>query len=243
MTRTPEEPPSDRLPRLVPGTSLVSFPARRQVGRLGGVRREGLARAGQTPVPPGAYHLFQLRGRMRAAGLCRQGQRRREAVRRESRASGVEGSQLREGPGDTQPDVRPGANPPPDAKGRAARGGQVGDRSPGRRHSEDIASRIRRALVEDRHDEIMYHVGRPGEDGFIDRILRSWGVDGHNSHTNICSAGARTGYAMWMGYDRPSRGFRQCQVHPVAVGPTRVRSLLQPPTHSGSSRLAGGEGR
>ena len=69
---------------------------------------------------------------------------------------------------------------------------------------EDIASRIRKALTEDRHDEVIYHVGRPGEDGFIDRILRSWGVDGHNSHTNICSAGARTGYSMG-GYDRLGR--------------------------------------
>src|SRR5207245_1506715 len=32
----------------------------------------------------------------------------------------------------------------------------------------------------------------------------SWGVDGHNSHTNICSAGARTGYAFWQGSDRRS---------------------------------------
>ena len=36
------------------------------------------------------------------------------------------------------------------------------------------------------------------------RILHSWGIDGHNSHTNICSAGARTGYAFWHGIDRPS---------------------------------------
>ncbi|MFQ5555630.1 MAG: molybdopterin-dependent oxidoreductase, partial [Acidimicrobiia bacterium] len=72
---------------------------------------------------------------------------------------------------------------------------------------DDIAKRMRRALAEDRHDEIMYHVGRPGEDGFMERTLRAWGVDGHNSHTNICSSGARTGYAMWMGYDRPSADF------------------------------------
>ena len=72
---------------------------------------------------------------------------------------------------------------------------------------DDIAGRIRRAIKEDRHDEIMYHVGRPGEDGFMDRILKAWGVDGHNSHTNICSSGARTGYAMWMGHDRPSADF------------------------------------
>ena len=32
-----------------------------------------------------------------------------------------------------------------------------------------------------------YHIGRPGEDGFTERVLASWGVDGHNSHTNVCS--------------------------------------------------------
>ncbi len=71
----------------------------------------------------------------------------------------------------------------------------------------DIGGRIGTAIREDRHDEIMYHVGRPGEDGFMDRTLKAWGIDGHNSHTNICSAGARVGYAMWMGWDRPSADF------------------------------------
>ncbi|MBI1376579.1 MAG: molybdopterin-dependent oxidoreductase [Frankiales bacterium] len=69
---------------------------------------------------------------------------------------------------------------------------------------DDIAARMRRAMSEGRRDEIMYHVGRPGEDGFAERFLMAWGVDGHNSHTNICSAGARFGYTMWGGFDRPS---------------------------------------
>ncbi|HXI23966.1 MAG TPA: molybdopterin-dependent oxidoreductase [Pyrinomonadaceae bacterium] len=69
---------------------------------------------------------------------------------------------------------------------------------------DDLAGRIRKAIVEDRKGEIMYHVGRPGEDGFTERILAAWGVDGHNSHTNICSSGAREGYQLWMGLDRPS---------------------------------------
>jgi anaerobic selenocysteine-containing dehydrogenase len=69
---------------------------------------------------------------------------------------------------------------------------------------DTIAARIRKAIVEDRRKEIMYHVGRPGEDGFTERILAAWGVDGHNSHTNICSSGAREGYQLWMGLDRPS---------------------------------------
>lgn len=68
----------------------------------------------------------------------------------------------------------------------------------------DIAAKIRTALMEDRRNEVVYHVGRPGHEGFIDRILQAWGVDGHNSHTNICSAGARFGYAIWQGADRPS---------------------------------------
>lgn len=68
----------------------------------------------------------------------------------------------------------------------------------------DIAAKIRKALKEDARNEVVYHVGRPGHEGFMDRILQSWGVDGHNSHTNICSAGARFGYAIWDGYDRPS---------------------------------------
>jgi len=69
---------------------------------------------------------------------------------------------------------------------------------------DDLAARIRAAIVEDRPNDVMYHVGRPGEDGFTERVLAAWGVDGHNSHTNICSSGGRAGYHWWMGLDRPS---------------------------------------
>jgi anaerobic selenocysteine-containing dehydrogenase len=69
---------------------------------------------------------------------------------------------------------------------------------------EELGGRIRRALVEGRKREVMYHVGRPGHERTMDRILKAWGIDGHNSHTNICSASARLGYALWSGYDRPS---------------------------------------
>ncbi len=59
---------------------------------------------------------------------------------------------------------------------------------------DDLAARIRAALLEGRRNEIIYHVGRPGHELIYNqRILHSWGIDGHNSHTNICSAGARTG--------------------------------------------------
>ena len=69
---------------------------------------------------------------------------------------------------------------------------------------DDIAGRIRKALQEGRNNEIAYHVGRPGHEGYMDRVLQAWNIDGHNSHTNICSSGARFGYAIWYGYDRPS---------------------------------------
>lgn len=69
---------------------------------------------------------------------------------------------------------------------------------------DDLAGRIRKALQEDRRTEVMYHVGRPGADGYMDRVLQAWGVDGHNSHTNVCSGAARLGYTLWSGHDRPS---------------------------------------
>ncbi|MGE0789262.1 MAG: molybdopterin-dependent oxidoreductase [Sandaracinaceae bacterium] len=67
----------------------------------------------------------------------------------------------------------------------------------------DLAARMRESRTR-RRDGIMYHVGRPGEDHFTNRAIEAWGVDGHNSHTNICSASARAGYAFWSGGDRPS---------------------------------------
>ncbi|PYM13789.1 MAG: formate dehydrogenase [Candidatus Rokuibacteriota bacterium] len=70
---------------------------------------------------------------------------------------------------------------------------------------DDIAGRIRKALVEGRQKEVMYHLGRPGHELiYLQRVFHAWGIDGHNSHTNVCSAGARAGYAFWHGFDRPS---------------------------------------
>jgi anaerobic selenocysteine-containing dehydrogenase len=69
---------------------------------------------------------------------------------------------------------------------------------------DEIGGRIRQAFLEGRRNEVMYHVGRPGHERAMDRVLKAWGIDGHNSHTNVCSASARLGYALWSGYDRPS---------------------------------------
>ena len=69
---------------------------------------------------------------------------------------------------------------------------------------DEIAGKIRKSLKTGAVDKVVYHVGRPGHEGYANRVLKAWGVDGHNSHTNICSAGARMGYALWHKFDRPS---------------------------------------
>ena len=74
---------------------------------------------------------------------------------------------------------------------------------------QDIGARIRAAFDRERHDAVMYHVGRPGEDHFMPRLLQAWGIDGQNTHTNVCSASARLGYALWCGADRPSPDYSE----------------------------------
>ena len=96
-------------------------------------------------------------------------------------------------------------------KRKGPRGGGQWERVSWDQVLDEIAAKIRTTLQENRHNEIVYHVGRPGAEGYMDRVLQSWGVDGHNSHTNICSAGARLGYALWQGFDRPSPDFANAQ--------------------------------
>lgn len=50
--------------------------------------------------------------------------------------------------------------------------------------------------------EIMYHVGRPNENGFTPRVWHTLGVDSTNSHTNICSSNGRASSIMWVNDDR-----------------------------------------
>jgi anaerobic selenocysteine-containing dehydrogenase len=59
----------------------------------------------------------------------------------------------------------------------------------------------------------MYHLGRPGHELiYLQRVFHAWGIDGHNSHTNVCSASARAGYAFWHGLDRPSPDHAKARV-------------------------------
>jgi anaerobic selenocysteine-containing dehydrogenase len=68
-----------------------------------------------------------------------------------------------------------------------------------------IGAKMRQTLK--RGDEaskkaIMHHVGRPNESGFTPRVWASLGQDCQSSHTNICSAGARTASLLWLNDDR-----------------------------------------
>lgn len=95
---------------------------------------------------------------------------------------------------------------------RGARGGGDWARVSWDEVLDEIGGRIRRAFQEGRRSEVMYHVGRPGHERTMDRVLKAWGIDGHNSHTNVCSASARLGYALWSGYDRPSPDHARARV-------------------------------
>ncbi|MDC1142049.1 molybdopterin-dependent oxidoreductase [Planctomycetota bacterium] len=69
---------------------------------------------------------------------------------------------------------------------------------------KEIGSKIGDAFDANRKENVIYHVGRPGHEGYTNRVLQGWGIDGHNSHTTVCSAGARHGYSLWHKSDRPS---------------------------------------
>jgi anaerobic selenocysteine-containing dehydrogenase len=51
---------------------------------------------------------------------------------------------------------------------------------------------------------VMFHVGRPNENGFTGKVWHTLGVDSFNSHTNICSSGGRTPTIQWANDDRSS---------------------------------------
>ncbi|MDD5372547.1 MAG: molybdopterin-dependent oxidoreductase [Sulfurimonas sp.] len=51
---------------------------------------------------------------------------------------------------------------------------------------------------------LMYHVGRPNENGFVPAIWHTLGLDSYNSHTNICSANGRTATLTFANDDRTS---------------------------------------
>ncbi len=51
---------------------------------------------------------------------------------------------------------------------------------------------------------VMFHVGRPNENGFTGKFWQTLNTDAFNSHTNICSSGGRTPTIQWANDDRSS---------------------------------------
>ncbi len=51
---------------------------------------------------------------------------------------------------------------------------------------------------------VMFHVGRPNENGFTGQVWHTLKTDAFNSHTNICSSGGRTPTIQWANDDRTS---------------------------------------
>jgi anaerobic selenocysteine-containing dehydrogenase len=51
---------------------------------------------------------------------------------------------------------------------------------------------------------VMFHVGRPNENGFTGKVWHTLGVDAFDSHTNICSSNGRTPTIQWANDDRTS---------------------------------------
>jgi len=94
---------------------------------------------------------------------------------------------------------------------KGARGGGAWERVSWDHVLDTFAEKMHDAFAAGRPNDVMYFVGRPGEDGFADRFLETWGCDGHNSHTNVCSSGGRAGYGFWSGTDRPSPDYANAQ--------------------------------
>ena len=113
---------------LVVTRRTAQLPAAGPLGRLGGVRRPGVGP--RRPHPPALLahpdDVLQLRGVLRPAGLRRQGHRPHRPPRGQPAPPGQPGPELRQGPGDAQPGLRPRAHPVPAEAGRPAGRGRVG---------------------------------------------------------------------------------------------------------------------
>src|SRR5262249_23465848 len=152
------------------------LPAARPLGRLARVRVHGVAEKAAAPLHAGPDDVLQLRVGLWPARVRRSRHAAGAQVRGQPAPSGQPRPPLREGAGHYQPDLRSRAHPLPAEAGWPARGGQW-ERTTWDAVLDDYAQRIRAALLEGRQNEIVYHVGRPGEDGYMERVLQAWGID------------------------------------------------------------------
>ena len=92
---------------------------------------------------------------------------------------------------------------------------------------ETFGARIRKAFQENRGEEVMYHVGRPGHDFIMERTLA--GV-GHRrpqlAHECLFVVGAARLFALALRRPAIARS-RQCALYSAALGASRVGTLFQ----------------
>ena len=211
---------------------------RRALGRLGRVRSAGLAAQGPAPLRADPHDLLQLRGRLRAARLRRQATRCRS---RSSRATpthpGSRGRNCAKGPATLNQVYDPERIRHPLRRVGPRGRRDSGSASRGTRPSTTSRAASGRPSWRGGQKEVMYHLGRPGHELiYLQRVFHAWGIDGHNSHTNVCSASARAGYAFWHGMDRPVARSCQRALHPAPVRHTWRPGTTSTRTPSGSSR-------
>ncbi len=161
-------------------------------------------RQGQAPLLADPDDLLQLRGGLRPARLRRSEDAAIQKFEGNPVHPGSRGRNCAKGPATLNQVEDPERILYP-LRRKGARGGGQWERVTWDEVLDDIGGRIRKAIVEGRQKEVMYHLGRPGHElVYLQRVFHAWGIDGHNSHTNVCSASARAGYAFWHGMDRPS---------------------------------------
>ena len=189
----------------------------------------GLAAEGRAPLRADPDHLLQLRGGLRAARLRRQARRSRSRSSRATpRIPGSRGRNCAKGPATLNQVNDPERIRYP-LRRVGPRGGGQWERVTWDEALDDIAGRIRKALVEGRQTEVMYHLGRPGHElVYLQRVFHAWGIDGHNSHTNVCSAERARGLRLLARHGPPVARSRQRALHPAALLAPRDRPLLQP---------------
>ena len=138
------------------------------------------------------------------AGLRRQGNREGREVRRQSHAPRQPRTSLRQGPRDHQSDSRSRPRSVSDEAQSVRAAAASGRALPGTKFSKPSARAFAKPSRKIAAKKSCITSAAPAHDFIMERTLQAWGIDGHNSHTNVCSSSARLGYLLWHYADRPS---------------------------------------
>ena len=163
------------IERLSPGSDLQAYPPAEKWDDWREYDVVAVAEAGGEALPAGAHHLLQLRGRVRPARLRGQGQRCASGSSRATRCIRLRaGRNCAKGPATINQIHDPERILHP-LRRAGARGEGKWARVSWDEALADIGGRIRKAFQEGRRNEVMYHVGRPGHERAMDRVLEGLG--------------------------------------------------------------------